>query len=60
MPDLSSLLGNMLLPAGIGAALYAGTVAAVALTAALARTPSRRRDAREALKVLLRRKTGSR
>ena len=30
------------LPAGIGAALYAGTVAAVALTAALARTPSRR------------------
>jgi len=60
MSDLSHLLGAPLVPAGIGAAVYAGTVATIALTAALARTPERRRDARETLKVLLRRRTGSR
>jgi hypothetical protein len=60
MTDLSHLLGAPLLPAGIGAALYTGTVTTVALYAALARTPERRRDARETLKVLLRRRTGGR
>ncbi|MDF3302528.1 hypothetical protein [Streptomyces tropicalis] len=60
MPGLTPVLDTALLPAGIGAALYAGTVAVVALTAALARAPERRRDARETLKVLLRRKAGGR
>ncbi|GHI90439.1 hypothetical protein ACWGF3_17745 [Streptomyces xanthophaeus] len=55
MSALPQLLDGTLLPAGAAAAVYIGTIAAVALTAALARDPQRRRDARETLKVLLRR-----
>ena len=60
MSALLALLDGTLLPAGIAAAVYTATVAAVALTAALASDTRRRRDAREALKVLLRRRPGSR
>lgn len=60
MSTLHQLLGVAILPAGIAASLYASTVATVALTAVWARSPQRRRDARETLKVLLRRKPGSR
>ncbi len=39
-------------------ALYAATVTTVVLTALLAPTPARRRDAQEVLKILLRRRSG--
>ncbi|MDQ0760540.1 hypothetical protein QFZ32_006274 [Streptomyces canus] len=52
-------VGGTLLPVTISGALYVGTIATVALTAVLARSPGRRRDAREALKVLLWRRGGS-
>ncbi|MGY1454767.1 hypothetical protein [Streptomyces sp. SS8] len=58
MSALPQLLDGALLPAGAAAAVYTGTIAAVALTAALARDPLRRRDARETLKVLLRKTRG--
>ncbi|WP_234537675.1 hypothetical protein [Streptomyces shenzhenensis] len=60
MTALSQILDGTMLPAGIGAVLYAGTVTVVALTAALARDPSRRQDACKALAVLLRRKSAGR
>ncbi|MCX5381259.1 hypothetical protein [Streptomyces sp. NBC_00091] len=41
--------------ASIGAALYAIAVTATAMVSVLARSPKRRSDARETLKVLLRR-----
>jgi hypothetical protein len=42
--------------AGVVSLLYTATVTTTALTALLARTPDRRRDAREVLKILLRRR----
>lgn len=59
MTALLPLLDGILVSAVI-VAVYTVTVAAVALTAALARDTRRRRDAREALKVLLRRRAGGR
>ncbi|MBL1068731.1 hypothetical protein [Streptomyces sp. 7-21] len=59
MTALLPLLDGILVSAVI-VAVYTVTVAAVALTAALARDTRRRRDAREALTILLRRWPGSR
>lgn len=41
--------------AGAASILYAATVTTAALTALRARTPARRREAQEVLKILLRR-----
>ncbi|MBL1067663.1 hypothetical protein [Streptomyces sp. 7-21] len=60
MTALFPVSDGILLSAGVAGAVYTVTVAAVALTAALARDTRRRRDAREALKVLLRRRAGGR
>lgn len=60
MTALYQILDGTVLPAGIGAILYVGTVTVVALTAALARDPRRRQDACKALTVLLRRKGAGR
>lgn len=60
MTALFPVSDGILLSAGVAGAVYTVTVAAVALTAALARDTRRRRDAREALTILLRRWPGSR
>ncbi|GAA0918096.1 hypothetical protein [Virgisporangium aurantiacum] len=57
MSALSALIHDGALAAGIGTVLYTATVATAALTALLARTPRRRRDARAVLTILLRRPT---
>ncbi|MET7636788.1 hypothetical protein ACWCW2_42480 [Streptomyces sp. NPDC001773] len=60
MNTLMSLVHDGSLMAGAAGALYAGTVTVVSLSAVLAPSAERRRDAREALKILLRRKSGGR
>ena len=50
MPNLPELIYE---GTGAAALLYTGTVTAAALTALLARTPARRRAAREVLTILL-------
>lgn len=59
MPDLFNLLHDGGVAAAAATALYAGTVTAAAFTALLARTPGRRRAARDVLKIVLRRQDGS-
>jgi hypothetical protein len=54
MSALPALIHDGALAAGIGTVLYTSTVTAAALTALLARTPQRRRDARAVLTILLR------
>ncbi|WIM99440.1 hypothetical protein ACTOB_003092 [Actinoplanes oblitus] len=49
-----ALIHNGTLTAGIGTLLYTATVTIAALTALLAPTPRRRRDARTVLTILLR------
>jgi hypothetical protein len=53
---MSTLIHNGTLTAGIGTVLYTATVITTVLTALLARTPQRRRDARTVLAILLRRR----
>jgi hypothetical protein len=50
MPNLTALLVNATLTASL---LYTATIATAALTALTARTPTRRRDARRVLALLL-------
>jgi hypothetical protein len=56
MTFLAHLLADGARVTGLTALVYALTVAVVALTAALARTPRRRADARKTLAVLVRRR----
>lgn len=56
MSTLPEMIHDGALAVGAASALYAATVTAAALTALLARTPARRRDAQEVLKILLRRR----
>lgn len=56
MSTLPALIHDGALAAGIASALYTAMVTTAALTALLARTPARRRDALQVLKVLLRRR----
>ncbi len=56
MSDLTQLIAGAGAAAGAGGLLYTATVTTAALTALLARTPARRRDALEVLKILLRRR----
>jgi hypothetical protein len=53
MSTLSALIHDGALAASTASTLYTATVTTAALTALLARTPGRRRDAREVLKILL-------
>jgi hypothetical protein len=53
MPNLPELLHDSALTVGTATLLYTGTVTAAALTALLARTPTRRRAAQDVLKTLL-------
>jgi hypothetical protein len=55
MSALPTLVHDAALAAGIGALLYSATVTTAALTALLAPTPQRRRDARAVLTILVRR-----
>jgi hypothetical protein len=57
MSDLSHLIVGASAASGAAGLLYAAIVTTAALTALLARTPVRRRDAREVLKILLRRRS---
>ena len=54
MTILTHLIRSALDGATITGMLYAGTVSITALTAIAAPTPERRRDARAALKIMLR------
>jgi len=56
MSSVLTMVHDGALTAGIASALYAATVTTAALTAFLARTPARRRDAQVVLKILLRRR----
>lgn len=56
MSVLPALLHDGAALAGATGALYAVTVAAAAVTSVFARSPERRRDARETLMILLRRR----
>ncbi|MET8003943.1 hypothetical protein [Nonomuraea glycinis] len=53
MSTAFALIHDGALAAGIGAVLYTATVTTAALTALLAPTPQRRRDARTVLTILL-------
>lgn len=57
MNTLTTVLHDGALATGVGATVCTGTVAVVALVSVLARSEQRRCDARETLKVLLRRGT---
>lgn len=50
-----SLLSDAALTGGIAGLLYTGTITGAALTALIARTPARRRAARDVLAILVRR-----
>jgi len=54
---LLRILGDGMLTAGGFATCYSTTVAVVSVTAVAARSPERRHDARDVLKILLRRRT---
>ncbi|WP_433113679.1 hypothetical protein [Micromonospora sp. CA-246542] len=54
MSTALALIHDGALAAGIGTVLYTATVTTAALTALLAPTPQRRRDARTVLTILLR------
>lgn len=56
MLELSQLAHHTALLAGVSTLLYALTVTLAALTAILARTPQRRRAARDVLTLLLHRR----
>jgi hypothetical protein len=56
MSTLPTLIHSGAIAAGIGSVLYTGTVTTAALTALLAPTSERRRDARAVLTILLRRR----
>ncbi|HUR09501.1 MAG TPA: hypothetical protein VM347_43665 [Nonomuraea sp.] len=56
MSNLPQLIHDGVLTAGAASALYAITVTITAMIAVLSPTAARRRDAREALKILLRRR----
>lgn len=56
MSTTLALIHDGTLAAGLGTLLYTATVTTAALTALLAPTPQRRRDARTVLTILLRRK----
>lgn len=56
MSTTLKLIHDGTLAAGLGTLLYTATVTTAALTALLAPTPQRRRDARIVLTILLRRK----
>ncbi len=56
MSSLPALIHDGVLAAGAASALYTATVTTATLTALLARTPARRRDAQEVLRILLRRR----
>jgi hypothetical protein len=58
MSTLLQSLHDGSLAAGTAGFLYTGTSATAALASVLARTPEQHRDARETLKVLLRRYSG--
>ncbi|GAA0680948.1 hypothetical protein GCM10010193_38320 [Kitasatospora atroaurantiaca] len=53
---LVRILGDSMLTAGGFATCYGTTVAVVSVTAVAARSPERRRDARDVLRILLRRR----
>ncbi|MEU3495318.1 hypothetical protein ABZ747_17755 [Kitasatospora cineracea] len=55
MPTVSAVLENAALITAAGTAWYAVAVTVAAVTAVAAPSPGRRRDAREVLKVLVRR-----
>jgi hypothetical protein len=56
MSNLPSLLHDGAMTAAMASLLYTGTVTVAAFTALMARTPGRRRAARDVLKILLRRR----
>lgn len=56
MSELPALLYDASLLAGAASVLYSSGVATVAAISVLARCPKRRRDARETLAILLRRR----
>ena len=58
MSSLPAMIHDGALVAGAASALYTATVTTAALTALLARSPARRRDGQEVLKILLRRRDG--
>jgi hypothetical protein len=55
MSNLPRLIHDGALVTGVAGILYSATVTTAAMTALLARDATRRRDAREVLKILLRR-----
>jgi len=55
MTAITSLSHATAIGAALAAMLYSGTVAIVSVIAVAAPTPERRHDARETLKILLRR-----
>ncbi|WP_426513231.1 hypothetical protein ACPPVO_22965 [Dactylosporangium sp. McL0621] len=59
MPTLSGLIHDGAVLTGAASTLYTLIVTTAALTALLARTPARRRDAQQVLKILLRRRDGN-
>jgi len=59
MFSVSQLVHNGALAAGAASALYATTISLAALTAIFAPSASRRRDARDVLAILLRRREPS-
>ena len=54
MPGLIQFLSGGAAVTGVVVLLYSGTITVVALTAVLASTRERRRDARDTLRLLLR------
>ncbi|WP_432015609.1 hypothetical protein [Streptomyces cucumeris] len=56
MSSFFDLLQGGTVLTGLVGASYAGTVAAVALMSVLVKNPQRRRDARETLRLLVRRR----
>ncbi|WP_199834674.1 MULTISPECIES: hypothetical protein [unclassified Streptomyces] len=57
MSTLPILLTETAVLAAFTGALYTAGVASVAVVSVVSRSPERRRDARETLKILLRRRT---
>ncbi|SDN74787.1 hypothetical protein [Streptomyces wuyuanensis] len=57
MSTLPTLLTETAVLAALTGALYTASVASVAAVSVVSRSPERRRDARETLKILLRRRT---
>ncbi|GLI00240.1 hypothetical protein [Phytohabitans aurantiacus] len=53
MSNLPAVLHNSALAASLASLLYTATVTTAALTALIARTPQRRRNAQDVLKILI-------